>query len=173
MSTTADTERSEAAEALSRALKGTMGAIRRLRGRETHQPSELSDAQYSALFCLRARETLSTGEIAMAADVSPASATEMLDALARAGLVERTRSQRDRRVVLSSLTERGRELVEARRAKFEPRFQAALAPFSPDELRSAAAVLDALREMFEQVAQERSGHDAPERGEGPAAPIGE
>ena len=107
------------------------------------------------MFCLRAQETLSTGEIAVAADVSPASATEMLDALARAGLVERIRSEKDRRVVLSSLTERGRELVEARRAKFEPRFAAALAPFSPDELRSAAGVLDALRGMFEELAEER------------------
>lgn len=168
--TPAEAERAAAREALSRAFKGTMAAVRRLRGRETHKPGELSDAQYSALFCLRAQESLSTGDIAVAAEVSPASATEMLEGLARAGLVQRIRSERDRRVVLSSLTERGRELVEARHARMQPRFTAAMARFDAAELRTAAAVLDALREMFEQVAQERSGHDAPE---GDARPTGE
>jgi DNA-binding MarR family transcriptional regulator len=153
---TPETERAEAGAELGRAFKGTMAAVRRLRGRETHTPGELSDAQYSALFCLRSAETLSSGEIAVAADVSPASATEMLEALARAGLVERVRSERDRRVVLSSLTERGRELVEARHARFQPRFDAAVAGFSAQELQTAAAVLEALRAMFEQLAEERT-----------------
>lgn len=144
-----------AREALSRAFKGAMAAVRRLRGRETHQAGELSDAQYHALFCLRAKDAMPTGEIAEAAEVSPASATEMLDGLARAGLVQRTRSERDRRVVLSSLTPRGRELVEDRHARFQARIESALAPFGAQELHTAAAVLDALRAMFEDLAQER------------------
>ena len=165
MSTTSATEaarsdREAARDEFSQAFKGAMGALRRLRGRETHQPGELSDAQYGALFCLRESQALSTGEIALAADVSPASATEMLDALARAGLVARTRSERDRRVVLSSLTVRGRELVEARHARMVPRVQAALAGFSASELRTAAAVVDALRGMFEELAEERSAPQA-------------
>jgi DNA-binding MarR family transcriptional regulator len=155
MSTATATDRTQAAEAFGRSFKATMAAVRRLRGRETHRPGDLSDAQYHALFCLRESEALSTGEIALAADVSPASATEMLEGLARAGLVQRTRSERDRRVVLSSLTDRGRELVEARRARFEPRFQAALDPFSAQDLRTAAEVLDALRGMFEDLAEDR------------------
>lgn len=159
-----DPERSAAGEEFGRAFKATMAAVRRLRGRESHhQPGGLSDAQFSALFCLRANDALSTGEIAEAAEVSPASATEMLEGLARAGLVARIRSERDRRVVLSSLTERGRELVEERHARMAPRFQAAMADFSPGELRTAASVLDAMRAMFEQLAQERSDADrAPE-----------
>jgi DNA-binding MarR family transcriptional regulator len=149
-------QRTEAAQQLGRAFKGAMAAVRRLRGRETHQPGELSDAQYSALFCLRSADAMSSGEIAVAADVSAASATEMLEGLARAGLVQRVRSERDRRVVLSSLTEHGRELVEARHARFQPRFEAALAGFSPAELHTAAGVLEALRAMFEDLADERT-----------------
>jgi DNA-binding MarR family transcriptional regulator len=160
-------QRAEAGEQVGRAFKGALAAVRRLRGRETHQPGELSDAQYSALFCLRTAETLSSGEIAVAADVSAASATEMLEGLARAGLVERVRSERDRRVVLSSLTERGRELVEARRARIQPRFEAALAQFSAEELQSTAAVLDALRAMFEELAEERTIETPPADAHGP------
>jgi DNA-binding MarR family transcriptional regulator len=138
-----------------------MAAVRRMRGRESHHRSgELSDAQYGVLFCLRDADCLPAGEIALAADISPATATEMLEGLARAGLVERFRSERDRRVVLSRLTTRGRELVEARRAEHEPRWRAAMARFSTDELRTAAAVLEGLRAMFDEFADERESGES-------------
>jgi DNA-binding MarR family transcriptional regulator len=142
-------------EQVARSFKRAMAAVRRLRGRETHRPGELTDAQYSLLFCLRDQSEMSVRDLAYAADLSPASVTEMLDGLADAGLVERHRSERDRRVVLTSLTDSGRVLVEERRARFEPRFRAALEPFSEDELVVAAAVLERLRDLFEAVADER------------------
>ncbi len=150
-----DPEAEAAAQQLSRAFKGALAALRRMRGREIHGPGQLSDAQYGVLFCLREAEHMSSGEIAVAADLSPASVTEMLEGLAQAGLVERTRSERDRRVVLSRLTPRGRELVEARHATFVPRFRAAMDRFTPEELQTAAAVLDSLRQMFDELVEER------------------
>jgi DNA-binding MarR family transcriptional regulator len=142
-------------EQLARSFKAAMAAVRRLRGRETHSSGGLSDAQYSLLFGLRDHEQLSVGELAVAADLSAATATEMLDGLAASGLVHRARSERDRRVVLISLTERGRQLTEERRARFEPRFRAALAQFSDAELLTAAAVLDRMRAMFDELRSER------------------
>jgi MarR family transcriptional regulator, organic hydroperoxide resistance regulator len=149
-----------AAEQLARAFKGAMAAIRRLRGRETHHPAELSDAQYSLLFCLRQRDEVSAGELAVAAELSAASTTTMLDGLATAGLVQRTRSERDRRVVFTSLTGRGRALVEERKERIEPRYRAALAGFTEQELITAAAVLDSLRTLFNELADERSSSSA-------------
>ena len=145
----------DAAQEVTRSFKRAMAAVRRLRGRETHHPGELTDAQYGLLFCLRDESQMSVRDLADAADLSPASVTEMLEGLATAGLVHRERSDRDRRVVLTSLTDGGRGLVEERRARFEPRFRAALEPFSEDELRVAAAVLERLRGMFEDIANER------------------
>ena len=46
-------DRRQAAEQVARSFKGSMAAVRRLRGRESHRPGELSDAQYSLLFGLR------------------------------------------------------------------------------------------------------------------------
>lgn len=143
--------RIEAAEQVGRSFKGAMAAVRRLRGRQTHHPGELSDAQYGLLFGLREHPELSSSELAFAADLSPATVTEMLDALASAGLVHRVRSERDRRVVLISLTDRGRIVVEERRAHYEPRWLAALADFSDEELLRAAAVLDRMRDMFDEL----------------------
>ena len=150
-----EADRLQAAEQVARSFKGTMAALRRLRGRESHRPGELSDAQYSLLFSLRESDALRTSELALAADLSPASTTEMLDSLAGAGLVTRVRSDQDRRVVLTSLTERGRELVEERRARFEPRWLAALEDVSERDLLTAAGVLDRLRGLFDELAAER------------------
>jgi len=138
------------ASELGRAFKACVGAVRRLRGRETRCHGELSDAQYGLLFGLRDHESLPSSELALLADLSPATATGMLDGLVADGLVTRMRSEQDRRVVLTSLTERGRALVAERHARFAPLFEAAMAEFSDDELRTAAAVLTRLREMFDQ-----------------------
>jgi DNA-binding MarR family transcriptional regulator len=142
-------------EEVARSFKRALAALRRMRGRESHCPGELTDAQYSLLFCLRDQSQLSLRDLADAADLSPASVTEMLEGLAAAGLVERHRSDRDRRVVFTSLTDGGRGLVEERRARFEPRLRAALEGFSEDELVVAASVLERLRDLFEEVADER------------------
>ena len=137
---------------LARSFKACLRAVRRLRGRETRRsPDELSDAQYSLLFGLRDHEALPTSELACLADLSPATATGMLDGLEASGLVTRVRSERDRRVVLTALTERGRGLVSERHAQFVPQWEAALAEFSDGDLRVAAAVFERLRELFDGI----------------------
>ena len=146
--------RSEALDTFGRAFKAANAALRRLKGRATQRPGELSHAQYGLLFGLRDGEPRSLRDLALAADVSPATATEMLDSLADAGLVQRARSTEDKRVVLTSLSDRGRAVVDERRARYEPRFRAALKEFSEEELVTAAAVLDRLREMFDGLAEE-------------------
>jgi DNA-binding MarR family transcriptional regulator len=134
-------------------FKATMVAMRRLRGRDTHRAGELSYAQYGLLFGLADGSELSARELATAADLSPATVTQMLDSLEDAGFVARVRSERDKRVVLVSLTERGRTLIGERRSHFESRWRTALAEFSDDELLSAAAVLDRLRAMIDELAE--------------------
>jgi MarR family transcriptional regulator, organic hydroperoxide resistance regulator len=148
---TIDADPSDALQQLGRSFKRAMAAVRRLRGRETRRPGELTDAQYGLLFGLRDHAELSTSELALAADLSPATTTEMLEALEGAGLVRRARSERDRRVVLTSLTERGHELVAERHARYEPLWRAAFDEFSEDELRTASAVLERMAEMFDEL----------------------
>lgn len=142
--------RTEVMEAVGRSFKGAVAALRRLRGRETHQPGELSYAQYGLLFGLWDGAAKSSRELALLADISAATAAEMLDGLAAAGLVHRTRSEEDKRIVLTSLTQRGRELIDERRQRYEPRWRAALGEFTDDELLTAARVLDAIRTMFDE-----------------------
>ena len=146
----------EAVSAFGLSFKAAMAAVRRLRGRDTHRPGEVSYAQCSLLLALAERGQLSASELAGLADVAPATATQMLDSLAAGGFVERSRGELDRRLVVVSLTSRGGELVAARRARFDQLWTDALVEFSDSELVTARAVLDRARDVFDAIA---SGSD--------------
>jgi DNA-binding MarR family transcriptional regulator len=143
--------REEALEQLGSAFRGIMAALRRLRGRDTHRPGELSFAQFHLLFHLAGECELSTTKLATAADLAPGTTTQLLDGLEAKGLVERTRSEKDRRVVTCTLTDSGRELIAAKRAQWEGRWEETLSEFSGEELATAAAVLERLRAMYDQI----------------------
>ena len=145
--------RAEAVYRCASAFKHASAAVRRLRGRDTHRPGELSFAQFAMLFSLSQHGELSASEIATHADVTPGSATQMLDVLAGAGLIERRRSERDRRIVLVSLTRAGEEAVGERRARYHECWSAALGGFDAEQLEAASAVLDRVREMFDDLAR--------------------
>jgi MarR family transcriptional regulator, organic hydroperoxide resistance regulator len=144
-------ELAECREALGVALSATIAAARRLRGRDSQRPGAVGHAQYALLFELAERGELAAGELASAADLAPATVTGILDHLEAAGLVRRTRSEEDRRIVVSRLTESGRERVAERRAKLVPLWNAAVSGFEAGELRVATAVLERLRGFFETL----------------------
>ena len=143
--------REEALGELRTAFKGVLTAVRRLRGRQARRPGELSFAQYHLLFGLAEHGTLSTSELAATAELAPATVTQMLDNLDALHLVERTRSTSDRRIVNCTLTPRGLELLEELRADVDRLWQHALAEFTTAELATAAAVVDRLRGVYEQL----------------------
>ncbi|HKB53673.1 MAG TPA: MarR family winged helix-turn-helix transcriptional regulator, partial [Ramlibacter sp.] len=74
------------------AFKRAMVAMRKLRGRETHRPGQISYAQYGLLFGLAGMSDCSARELADHADLNPATVTQMLEHLEAVGLVKRTRS---------------------------------------------------------------------------------
>ena len=83
--------------------------------------------------------------------VTPGTVTQMLDHLAVCGHVERVRSQSDRRVVVTRLTDQGRDQIEAKRAIWKERWKDALDGLGGDELRAATTVLERLGEMVDRV----------------------
>jgi DNA-binding MarR family transcriptional regulator len=145
---------------LGSSFKGALNAVRRLRGRDTQRPGELGFAQYHLLFGLHEQSPLSTGELAARAELTPATVTQMLDALVARGLVERSRSTSDRRIVMCALTEPGRALITERRAHFERRWRAKLNDFSAAELATAAAVVERLRTFYEELLADGPGGTA-------------
>jgi DNA-binding MarR family transcriptional regulator len=130
---------------LGKAFRRTFRSLTRLRGRDTHLGStELSHAQCELLFELEERGELSAGELACAAQLTPATVTQMLEHLAAGGHVERAK-----RVVVSRLTPRGRREIEAKREKWQGRWEQALADVDVEELQAATRVLTRLQAVFE------------------------
>lgn len=137
---------------LGRAFRATFRNLLRVRGRDTHLVgSEVSHAQMELLLELSERGHLSATELATAAQLAPATVTQMLDHLAACGHVRRTRSQADRRVVVSELTDQGKQKVAAKRALWQQRWEQALGDVSAEELRVATRVLERLSEVFADV----------------------
>jgi DNA-binding MarR family transcriptional regulator len=137
--------------ALGLAFRHLFRAVSRMRGRDTHLAGgEISHAQFELLIELDERGELSAGDLAVAAGLSPASVTQMLDGLAESGQVERARSDSDRRVVLARLTQLGQAQVAAKRAAWRERWERALGDVSPREMRAAAKVMERLGEVFER-----------------------
>lgn len=139
-------------DGLAKSFKRVFRTLRRLRGRDTHMAgNDVSHAQFELLIELYERGPLPAGELATAAQLTPATVTQMLDHLASSGHVERTRSDADRRIVVTRLTALGRRKVQDKRALWQTRWQQALSDLGAEELRVAAQVLDRLGSMFDET----------------------
>jgi len=141
-------EREAAVTELGAAFRRAFRSLRSLRGRDTHRGDEIGHAQFELLIELYANGAMNAGELAEAVEASAATVSGMLDGLSEAELVERTRSESDRRIVMVKLTRRGRRKVEARKAVWHRRWQEALEGLDDEELKVAARVLERIHGIF-------------------------
>ena len=127
-------------------------AVRRARG-TTGRPGDgvLTLSQYGLLEGLAHRRAARVQELAAEAGVAASTATRILDALERRGIVRRTRSSQDRRAVAVSLTKLGEHALQAQEEWLRGReraFYASLPPaeqeLAPDLLLRLAALIDEL-----------------------------
>ena len=99
-------------------LKRFEVAMRRLRLRSVRimgralSRFDLTVSQHTLLFCLFHQEKCKMSELARELGITMGAATSIVDRLIKAGLVKRERSTEDRRVVLVSLSKKGRRMME-------------------------------------------------------------
>jgi DNA-binding MarR family transcriptional regulator len=127
-------------------------AVRRARG-ATARPADgaLTLSQYGLIEGLADRRAARVQELAGRAGIAASTATRILDALERRGIVRRTRSTEDRRAVVVSLTRRGEQALEAqeewlrgRQRDFYASLPATEQELAPDLLLRLAALIDEL-----------------------------
>ena len=75
------------------------------------RPFGLSTVQFTALTALRARDGLSSAQLARRSFVTPQTMNEMVHSLERRGLIARRQAPDNRRVLLLTLTDSGQELL--------------------------------------------------------------
>jgi DNA-binding MarR family transcriptional regulator len=135
-----------------RAWNDFFASVRRARGRAARDlGAGISLAQYQVIAPLEEAGKLAVGELALAAGIATPTATRMLDALSRDGIVERESSSADRRVVTIRLTGKGRRQVRAKRRIVAEKRRLVYESLSPRERRDAVALLDRLAEVIEEL----------------------
>jgi DNA-binding MarR family transcriptional regulator len=148
----ASTATASRTEAFERAWDEFFAATRRARSRAAGDRSGgLSLPQYLLLAPIAEAGELPCGEIALAAGVASPTATRMLDALARDGIVTREHSSADRRVVTVRLTRKGTRLVRAKGELISAKRQEIYRSLSEEEREQATALLGRLAEAVEQL----------------------
>lgn len=125
-------------------------SVMRLRRRlavERHPDNELSLGAMTVLGALYRAGDLSIGELAQRERVQPPSMTRTVNCLEADGYVARRPHETDGRQVLVSLSDSGRAIVLADRARRDAWLARRLSELTPDEravLRAAAPLLEAL-----------------------------
>ncbi len=124
-------------------LEAFHGATRVLsaRLRPVLEGEGLSAPMFWALHHLVAEGPANVGQIATACTVTSANVSPAVDDLVREGLVEREPSPRDRRVVVLSVTPRGRTLYRAVWSRVAEVLLASLRGVPPHDLEVTARVL--------------------------------
>jgi DNA-binding MarR family transcriptional regulator len=118
---------------------------RRLRdaSQETLAPWDITPAQLRALRVLRRHGVMRLSELSDRLRIAPRSATEVVDALEKRGLVERRPDPGDRRATLVEVTDDGSSVLDAVRGSEAERVFGRLSPTDRSHL---ARILRKLRE---------------------------
>jgi DNA-binding MarR family transcriptional regulator len=115
--------------------------------RQAEGLASLSDTQLAALAVLDRHGAMTPGELAEHEKVQPPSMTRVIAVLEERRLVMRAPHATDRRQVVLTVTEEGRELVSQARRRRDAWLAKRLKELSPEEraiLRAAAPVLEKL-----------------------------
>jgi MarR family transcriptional regulator, organic hydroperoxide resistance regulator len=72
---------------------------------------DITIPQLKSLFFIRNQETTNLSKLAIALNVTPTNVTGIVDRLVKKGLITRTESDQDRRILLLRATNEGEELV--------------------------------------------------------------
>ncbi|ACQ79135.1 transcriptional regulator, MarR family [Beutenbergia cavernae DSM 12333] len=124
-----------------------MGILRVSRRLRAERSGRLTEAQYCVLADLKTQGPMTPSELAEREQVQPPSMTRTVAGLADAGLVSRSEHPEDRRQVLVSLSDAGREVVVATRRRRDAWLARRIAALSADERRTLADAAVILRRI--------------------------
>jgi DNA-binding MarR family transcriptional regulator len=112
----------------------------------------LTLSQFALLQGLLDRPEARVRELADKASIAPATATRILDALERRGIVCRERSEQDGRAVTVTLTPTGRDALTVQDGWFRGRQRAFYASLPSDEQELAPDLLIRLAALIDELA---------------------
>ena len=110
----------------------------------------LTPPQFGLLWCLNCAKKLTMTELAEKLDLSHGAATGLVDRLEKLGLIERQRSEDDRRVVCVALSSQGLQLIERVNTKRHAILRNILQDLSPQERQTLLKIDMILKDKLNQ-----------------------
>jgi DNA-binding MarR family transcriptional regulator len=128
-------------------------SVRRAKGRAARQHgTELTLPQFGVLKPLDAESGgVPIGELAERAEIAAPTASRMIDALEREGMIERQRSATDRRVTTITMTPKGRQMFAAKQALIETRRDEMFRSLSVEERDHGERLLRRMADLMEEL----------------------
>lgn len=134
-----------------RLIKQVFGSL--LRSVESRmQPLELTAMQWEPLLLLSLGRADTVAALARECRVDCGGMTRLLDRLEHKQLLQRQRSESDRRVVHLMLTDKGREVAAEIPQVVREELQRHMCDFTPDEMRTLVRLLDRMLENAAETA---------------------
>ncbi|MEQ4717406.1 MarR family transcriptional regulator [Nonomuraea sp. B19D2] len=118
---------------------------------ELLKPAGITALQYTALTVLRRRDGLSSAQLARNSFVTAQSMADMITTLERRGLIARRRDPDNRRAMLISLTDAGRELLATHDEAMGALEERMLSGLTPRQRRDLEAYLNRCRTALSDV----------------------
>ena len=140
-------EVSVSAETVAGDLRRALLRLARELRKETEQLG-VTSRQVTLLWLVRSRPGLSLTELAAEEGITTPALSGHVDRLERAGLIERVRSEEDRRRVGLTLTAEGARLLRRVRSRRTTWLAERLRALEPGELEAVAAALPALEQLL-------------------------
>lgn len=128
-----------------------LGAERRLRARDQQRQGPLTYSHVRALVALDTEGAMPAGALAKASGLNPGTLTAMIDRLEAEEIVERHRSETDRRVVTIALTPRGSKLLGERRREWQRIWNQALAGADDAELAAVSRIMRQMADVLDTL----------------------
>jgi DNA-binding MarR family transcriptional regulator len=128
-------------------------AVRRARGAQPRSTGQsLTLSQYALLELLATQADARAAELAEEAGVTASTATRILDALERRGVVRRTRAPEDRRAVRITLTPEGRTMLKAQQGWVGERKRSFVRALSDEQRAVLPELMHALAALIDELA---------------------
>jgi len=105
-------------------------------------------AQMRVLWTLERLDPATPGRIAVRLGIGSPATTEIVERLVRAGYVQRTHSDEDRRRILLRLSLKGRRLVEEFRSSRQSRLRKLVSRLKGDDVRRMSRALESLNDII-------------------------
>jgi len=115
-------------------------------------------AQWETLYLVAySEEELNQGELSRLLGVQGPTMVRMLDALAREGLIERQQSDRDLRVTINRITEKGRQAISSIMGATNALRRQVLADVDPADLKTTGDVLAQILQTIDRLDLDEGG----------------